>query len=231
MGGAVSAPNESADVSGAKILILELITKDDETRTDGSSIAPTLMKLAFNASATYSIHDNTGGCNGATMRNEPECSWSCNRGLYIARDFLQPVKQKFPELSYADIWTLASVVAIELLGGPAIPWRNGRVDTEEPSKCPEERIAKPSKGSSIATAAHLREIFNNYGFNDREIVALMGGHGVGRCRKDSSGYSGSWTHTETVFSNQYYKTLLFESWIRKKTPLNKTFYIAPGKHN
>lgn len=30
-------------------------------------------------------------------------------------------------------------------------------------------------------AEHLREVFYRMGFNDREIVALSGGHTLGRC--------------------------------------------------
>ena len=31
------------------------------------------------------------------------------------------------------------------------------------------------------------------GFNDREIVALLGAHALGRCHTDRSGYWGPWT--------------------------------------
>lgn len=31
------------------------------------------------------------------------------------------------------------------------------------------------------------------GFNDREIVALLGAHALGRCHEDRSGYWGPWT--------------------------------------
>ncbi len=38
-------------------------------------------------------------------------------GLAKARDILEPIKSKFPWISYADLWTLAGVVAIESMGG------------------------------------------------------------------------------------------------------------------
>ena len=49
-------------------------------------------------------------------------------GLGEARKRLEKIKQKFPGISYADLWTLAGVVAIEEMGGPKIKWRPGRTD-------------------------------------------------------------------------------------------------------
>ena len=40
---------------------------------------------------------------------------------------------------------------------------------------------------------HIRTIFHRMGFNDREIVALIGAHTLGSCHKDRSGYDGPWT--------------------------------------
>jgi catalase (peroxidase I) len=51
-------------------------------------------------------------------------------GLGIARARLEEVKKKFPEISYADLYTLASVVAIEEMGGPKVSWRPGRTDSK-----------------------------------------------------------------------------------------------------
>lgn len=35
----------------------------------------------------------------------------------MARDLLEPIKEKFPWISYADLWTLAGATAIEEMGG------------------------------------------------------------------------------------------------------------------
>lgn len=51
-----------------------------------------------------------------------------NAGLKVVRDLLEPIKQKYPGLSYSDLWTLAGVVAVQEMGGPQIPWRSGRKD-------------------------------------------------------------------------------------------------------
>lgn len=54
------------------------------------------------------------------------------------------------------------------------------------------------------------------GFNDQEIVALIGAHGVGRCHADRSGFDGPWTFSPTTFSNAYYNELLNRKWVDKK---------------
>lgn len=43
----------------------------------------------------------------------PESGHGANAGLQVARDLLEPVKKRFPYISYADLYTLAGVVAIE----------------------------------------------------------------------------------------------------------------------
>ena len=44
-------------------------------------------------------------------------------------------QERFPGISYADLWTLAGVIAIEGMGGPVIPWSPGRKDTTQEA-CP-----------------------------------------------------------------------------------------------
>ena len=70
------------------------------------------------------------------MRFPTEANDPANAGLEHARNFLEPVKKQFPWISYADLWTLAGVVAIEEMGGPAITWRPGRTDKTDPKSCP-----------------------------------------------------------------------------------------------
>ncbi|XP_028230679.1 uncharacterized protein LOC114411121 [Glycine soja] len=44
----------------------------------------------------------------------------------IAIRLLEPLKAEFPILSYADFYLLASVVAVEVTGGPEVPFHPGR---------------------------------------------------------------------------------------------------------
>ena len=57
--------------------------------------------------------------------------WVCwSPGLHIARERLEGIKAKFPGISYADLYTLAGVVAVEEMGGPKIKWVSGRTDAK-----------------------------------------------------------------------------------------------------
>jgi len=130
----------------------------------------------------------------------------------VARDLLEKVKVKYPGLSYADLWTLSGVVAVEHMGGPKVPWRPGRSDKLDGSTTvPDGRLPDASK-----KADHVRDIFYRMGFNDQEIVALVGAHAVGRCHKDRSGFDGPWTNSPTTFSNDFYVQLLERKWTERK---------------
>lgn len=50
-------------------------------------------------------------------RFAPEADYGANAGLKVGRDLLEKVKQRFPWISYADLWTLAGAVAVEDMGG------------------------------------------------------------------------------------------------------------------
>lgn len=157
---AKEASAAKTDLKKVREAIVEVIESDAEKRGDGTSLYGTMIRLAWHCSGTYNKVDGTGGCNGARMRFEPECSWGANAGLRVARDALEPVKAKFPEMSYADMYTYAGVVAVEEAGGPTIPFRTGREDLNDGSTSPPDgRLPDADKGSRVATVQHLRDIF------------------------------------------------------------------------
>ena len=178
---------------------------------DDGSYGPVIVRLAWHCSGTYDAATNTGGSNGATMRFAPEGDHGANAGLKAARDFLEPVKAKFPWITYSDLWTLAGVAAIQEMQGPSIPWRPGRSDRDLSFCTPDGRLPDGAKGQD-----HLRAIFGRMGFSDQEIVALSGAHALGRCHTDRSGFDGPWSFSPTVVSNDYFRLLLDEKWGWKK---------------
>lgn len=181
---------------------------------DDGSAGPVLVRLAWHSAGTYDAETDTGGSNGAGMRYEAEGGDPANAGLQHARKFLEPVKEKHSWTTYADLWTLAGVVAIKEMGGPSIPWKGGRTDYVDDSKLPPRgRLPDAAQGSD-----HLRWIFNRMGFNDQEIVALSGAHNLGRCHTDRSGFEGAWVNQPTRFSNQYFRLLLSLQWREKTLP-------------
>jgi len=180
---------------------------------DDGSYGPLLLRLSWHASGTYDKNDGTGGSgSGAMMRWPPEANWAANAGLDVARDLLEPLKAKYTNISYSDLWSYAGVVAIESMGGPVIPWRTGRKDATSPKNpLPDGRLPDASQG-----AAHLRAVFGRMGFNDQDIVVLSGAHSMGRAHSNRSGYEGPWTPMPTRFTNTYYSFLLHLKWTPKK---------------
>lgn len=208
------------DYSAVREAIVEIL--EDDNYDDGS-YGPVFVRLAWHSAGTYNKKTKTGGSEGAGMRFAPEAEWGANAGLDVARAKLEPIKARFPGITYADLWSLAGTTAIEEMGGPDMNWRAGRkdhADTHEklpdgllPDADGRDKVEKPSD--------HLREIFGRMGFNDKEIVCLSGAHALGRCHEDRSGYWGPWTYAPTTFSNEYFRLLLEERWSKKKTHKGK----------
>ena len=155
------------------------------------------------------------------MRFEPEASDGANAGLHIIHDLLIPVKEAFPNVSTADIWAMSGAVAVEFAGGPAVPFKICRKDAVQNVQSDQSDVqsAVPENGrlpDASQGAQHLRDVFYRMGFNDREIVALSGGHTLGRCHKMRSGYDGAWTHDPLAFNNSYFVNLMTMTWKKRE---------------
>ncbi|KAG9129581.1 hypothetical protein Leryth_014436 [Lithospermum erythrorhizon] len=163
--------------------------------------APLMLRIGWHSAGTYDQATKSGGPFG-TMRFKNEQCHGANNGIEIAVKLLEPIKEQFPILSYADIYQLAAVVAVEITGGPDVPFHPGREDKQE---CPKEgRLPDATKGND-----HLREVFcKQMGLSDADIVVLSGGHTLGRCHKERSGFEGPWTRNPLIFDNSYFKELL-----------------------
>lgn len=163
---------------------------------------PIMVRLAWHDSGTFKVEDGSGGAN-ASIRFQPEKGHGANNGLNIAMDLLQPIKEKFPQISYADLFQLSSVVGVEFSGGPVIPFQMGRIDATEADCTPDGRLPDADK-----RMGHLRDIFYRMGLNDKEITALSGAHSLGRAHSDRSGFDGPWTKVPVVFDNTYFIEIL-----------------------
>ncbi|BAM81015.1 chloroplast ascorbate hydrogen peroxidase, precursor [Cyanidioschyzon merolae strain 10D] len=202
---------------------------------------PILVRLAWHDSGDYDARLGTGGANGSIRFNK-ELQHGGNVGLPGALNLLKPIKEKYPNVGWADLIQYASVLSIEVAGGPKIPFRFGRVDAQSENEVPPEgRLPaggppfhkaegenpnEPAPDKEDA-AAHLRRVFYRMGFNDQEIVALSGGHTIGRAYKFRSGFGAgeegtkytravsgvtkggsSWTPDWLQFNNMYFKVLM-----------------------
>ncbi|XP_048335321.2 L-ascorbate peroxidase 3-like isoform X1 [Ziziphus jujuba] len=179
---------------------IEKARRDLRALISSKQCAPIMLRLAWHDAGTYDAKAKTGGPNGS-IRNVEELNQSANNGLKIAVDLCEEVKAKHPKITYADLYQLAGIVAVEVTGGPSIDFVPGRKDSD--ASPDEGRLPDAEQGPS-----HLRNVFYRMGLSDRDIVALSGGHTLGRAHKDRSGFDGPWTKEPLKFDNSYFKELL-----------------------
>ncbi|CAB9507652.1 ascorbate peroxidase 6, chloroplastic/mitochondrial [Seminavis robusta] len=197
---ALAAVSKS-DLEGAQAAVDELLNE--------KNCGPIMIRLAWHDSGTFDkdITDEWPAAGGAvgSIRCNPELLHGANAGLDMAVDFMQGIKDKFPDVSYADLYQMASARAVALAGGPDIDMMYGRLDSAGPDECsleghlpdaepgPDGKYGgyvegKPSVSTEDKTPyGHLRKVFYRMGLNDEEIVALSGAHTMGRAHKDRSG--------------------------------------------
>ncbi|KAF3440319.1 hypothetical protein FNV43_RR18603 [Rhamnella rubrinervis] len=199
---------------------IEKARRDLRALISSNRCAPIMLRLAWHDAGTYDAKTRTGGPNGS-IRNPQELSHEANRGLKIAVDFCEEVKAKHPKITYADLYQLAGIVAVEVTGGPSIDFVPGRKDSIESPK--EGRLPDAKQGPS-----HLRDVFYRMGLSDRDIVVLSGAHTLGKAHKERSGFEGPWTKDPLKFDNSYFKELLAgESEGLLKLPTDKALIEDP----
>ncbi|XP_022989057.1 L-ascorbate peroxidase 3-like [Cucurbita maxima] len=199
---------------------IEKARRDLRALIANRNCAPIMLRLAWHDAGTYDVSTKTGGPNGS-IRNQEEYSHGSNNGLKKAIDFCEEVKSKHPKITYADLYQLAGVVAVEVTGGPTIDFVSGRKDSRISPR--EGRLPDAKKG-----APHLRDIFYRMGLSDKDIVALSGGHTLGRAHPERSGFDGPWTEDPLKFDNSYFVELLKgESEGLLKLPTDKALLEDP----
>ncbi|XP_047169739.1 L-ascorbate peroxidase 3-like [Vigna umbellata] len=79
--------------------------------------------------------------------NARELNHAANKRLETTVLFCEDVKAKHPKVSYADLYQLAGVVAVEITRGPTIDFVPGRKDSlESPAK---GRLPDAKQGKSV----------------------------------------------------------------------------------
>lgn len=167
-----------------------------------TNCGPILVRLGWHDSGNYdkriSEWPACGGANSSII-HDPEINFGANAGLFKAVGLLKKFKDKFPAVSWADLIQMASACAVEVMGGPSIPMKYGRVDVKDGSSCPGETSRGTAGNAGLPdamapfgcgakdAATHLRNIFFRMGFDDEGIVALSGAHTIGRAFKERSG--------------------------------------------
>lgn len=176
---------------------LKSMKQDIIANLDKTNAHPIFIRLAWHDSGTYDKDTGDehwpkcGGANGS-IRWDPEMGHGANAGLVGAIKILDPIKKKYPTVSWADTFQMASATAIEVAGGPKIDMKYGRVDVTSGDGCtPDGRLpaaAAPFADGSKKPEDHLRKVFYRQGHDDQNIVALSGAHTLGRAFTDRSGF-------------------------------------------
>ncbi|KAH1057550.1 hypothetical protein J1N35_035615 [Gossypium stocksii] len=140
---------------------------------------------------------------------------AANNGLDIAVRLLEPIKEQFPILSYADFYQLAGVVAVEITGGPEIPFHILISNTHYFQQ-------------QLMYDSMMQMFSHQMGRSEQDIVALSGGHTLGRYHKERSGFEGPWTTNPLIFDNSYFKELLTgEKDVLLQLPTDKVLLSDP----
>ncbi|KAG2448406.1 hypothetical protein HYH02_006298 [Chlamydomonas schloesseri] len=213
--------------------------------------------LAWQCASSYRETDYAGGCNGARIRFAPQKDWPENAYMDSVLAVLEPLKAAHAgtTLSTADLIVLAGTVALQqalaeaeaeqqqapgcnrgggkgllqlqgstcTASGVRLRFCGGRVDAPE-----GEHAAQVQPPRVLANKIlQVRDNARVMGLSMREAVAL-----AARPRSPSQqrrlGYSGSWTHTPSHLSNQYFKVLLDETWLRTNSSEGLEEFAAAG---
>jgi len=240
-----------AELKKAKQLVIDLVKEKD--------CAPILVRLAWHDSGTFDKNNaskpwpNAGGAIGS-IRTDHEINAGPNAGLSKALTaYLQPIKDKVPTVSWADLIQMASAVAIETVGGPKIDMKYGRVDGI-PTETQPPPFGLPGVCFDEDPVKHLKYVFYKYGMDDKDIVALSGAHTLGRAFQDRSGTvkeastgpftaytkrgcpemgksmtagGRSWTKNWTKFDNSYFTDMAKNDPETVAFPTDKCLMTAP----
>ncbi|GMH27976.1 hypothetical protein Nepgr_029819 [Nepenthes gracilis] len=141
--------------------------------------APLMLRLAWHSAGTFDVQSKTGGPFG-TMRFKSEQSHAANNGLDIAVRLLEPIKEQFPNLSYADFYRLAGADAVEVTAGPEIPfhpsreesWNNMLFVTLEDSRIPSNKTQVRYLSLVYQAASYIESAAEEVGIQFVFLVSL-----------------------------------------------------------
>eukprot|EP00898_Chlorokybus_atmophyticus_P009296 jgi/Chlat1/997/Chrsp108S01408 len=186
---------------------------------DDGSFGPVVVRLAWHCSGTYDKASNKGGSDGATMRFMPESGHAANRGLDNARLRLEEVAKKHPNITYADLWTLAGCVAIEEMGKSFLKEARTLIGDPDVVTSPMPAIPLRTAASQMLqkTATTSARYFTAWVLTIRRLLRFVAPMlSDAAIHRTGIGYKGPWTNSPTTFSNEYYVQLTTNKWSKKK---------------
>lgn len=171
----------------------------------------------------HGFHDCVGGCDGCVDMTNGD-----NAGLDVPIAALEPVVDMFSHfgVTRADIWVLAALegvsgslpdedaanyeFAMEWIGRPTCEDANTDAECVEDT-CTQDRGPDRILPSPSLDTHDLLEYFSTeFGFDERDTVAIMGAHTLGTLVRENSGYNGvnGWLGNTRQFGNGYYNDLV-----------------------
>ena len=141
-----------ADLDGAQGMIDDILK--------AKNCGPVFVRLAWHDSGTHDCNikedfPTSGGAIGS-IRFDPEINHGANAGLAGAVKLLEPVKEKYSGVSYADIFQMASARGIELAGGPKIDMNQS--DNMRTCSAPINILREHSSGGDTVRVASLNRV-------------------------------------------------------------------------
>jgi Peroxidase len=171
-----------------------------DTIVQNRSIAANYIRLGFHDCVPNGPAGGCDGCLNLVTHRE-------NAGLHMSLDVLDPIVAELENtklgFSRADIWALATLVAADLSQNKTVfsdSFVPGRKNCEtvgtcrrQPSNvCSREGPDRPADFPTTIFTTHelIDFMFERFGFDVNETIALMGAHTLGRALPGNSGYEG-----------------------------------------
>jgi hypothetical protein len=164
------------------------------------------VRLGFHTGGTYeSSSMRYGFAQGDCFVHAVAQSDPANRGFERVPLELMQLRNSadgalFANMSNADLISLIGAVGATTAsrGGLAMVWRSGRTDFVRPAqeaslcpmhgKLPDALLSDDDLFPHARTLDAIRAKFQRQGFNDRELVALLGAHSLGGVHESLSGF-------------------------------------------
>lgn len=168
--------------------------------TDGIVDGPGSNRLLFHSSATFSAAggaEGLGGVNGGWLQFPQNLAFPANSGLEDTVTYIKNLVKKYSCITFADAATLNGAIVTEAAGGPAVAWMPGRRDA---SKTPENPVITSRLPDGSYNTAGVVSFYTQMGLTDREMAVFNGGgHSLGGCHSENSGWNGSFTPASDRF--------------------------------
>jgi len=197
----------------------------DESGNNRDAIGAVVRLIFHDCAGPFSTTDTgLSQCNGCIDEDNED-----HAGLFNGA--VDPLEEVFPLYSdimnRADFWALAATLALEYAQEldesnpgnalPAIPYYFGR---ETCATSPDAADTKAFVGAAWGWTDIAAWFEEHVDFTERQVVAIMGAHTLGKCHQQFSGYSSiRWKRRgPDQLNNEYFENLFAHAWTHSQSP-------------